>query len=178
MNIQMLPPDVNTSDMEFSVEDNAIRFGLSAVKSLGRPTIKAIIDERNKSRFTSMQDFISRLYTDLNKRTLENLIKSGAFDTFGNNRRQMMSVYARMLDNEAKQGKDAISGQMSLFDLVDESEKSQFDIKMPDVSEYTKEDILAFEKEVLGVYLSGHPLEDYEEKWRKNIFIKKGFEIK
>ena len=138
MNIQMLPPDVNTSDMEFSVEDNAIRFGLSAVKSLGRPTIKAIIDERNKSRFTSMQDFISRLYTDLNKRTLENLIKSGAFDTFGNNRRQMMSVYARMLDNEAKQGKDAISGQMSLFDLVDESEKSQFEIKMPDVSEYRK----------------------------------------
>ena len=169
MNIQMLPPDVNTSDMEFSVEDNAIRFGLSAVKSLGRPTIKAIIDERNKSRFTSMQDFISRLYTDLNKRTLENLIKSGAFDTFGNNRRQMMSVYARMLDNEAKQGKDAISGQMSLFDLVDESEKSQFEIKMPDVSEYTKEDILAFEKEVLGVYLSGHPLDEYAAMWKKHI---------
>ena len=169
MNIQMLPPDVNTSDMEFSVEDNAIRFGLSAVKSLGRPTIKAIIDERNKSRFTSMQDFISRLYTDLNKRTLENLIKSGAFDTFGNNRRQMMSVYARMLDNEAKQGKDAISGQMSLFDLVDESEKSQFEIKMPDVSEYTKEDILAFEKEVLGVYVSGHPLDEYAAMWKKYI---------
>lgn len=169
MNIQMLPPDVNTSDMEFSVEDNAIRFGLSAVKSLGRPTIKAIIDERSKSRFTSMQDFISRLYTDLNKRTLENLIKSGAFDTFGNNRRQMMSVYARMLDNEAKQGKDAISGQMSLFDLVDESEKSQFEIKMPDVSEYTKEDILAFEKEVLGVYVSGHPLDEYAAMWKKHI---------
>ena len=169
MNIQMLPPDVNTSDMEFSVEDNAIRFGLSAVKSLGRPTIKAIIDERNKSCFTSMQDFISRLYTDLNKRTLENLIKSGAFDTFGNNRRQMMSVYARMLDNEAKQGKDAISGQMSLFDLVDESEKSQFEIKMPDVSEYTKEDILAFEKEVLGVYVSGHPLDEYAAMWKKHI---------
>ena len=169
MNIQMLPPDVNTSDMEFSVEDNAIRFGLSAVKSLGRPTIKAIIDERNKSRFTSMQDFISRLYTDLNKRTLENLIKSGAFDTFGNNRRQMMSVYARMLDNEAKQGKDAISGQMSLFDLVDESEKSQFEIKMPGVSEYTKEDILAFEKEVLGVYVSGHPLDEYAAMWKKHI---------
>ena len=169
MNIQMLPPDVNTSDMEFSVEDNAIRFGLSAVKSLGRPTIKAIIDERNKSRFTSMQDFISRLYTDLNKRTLENLIKSGAFDTFGNNRRQMMSVYARMLDNQAKQGKDAISGQMSLFDLVDESEKSQFEIKMPDVSEYTKEDILAFEKEVLGVYVSGHPLDEYAAMWKKHI---------
>ena len=169
MNIQMLPPDVNTSDMEFSVEDNAIRFGLSAVKSLGRPTIKAIIDERSKSRFTSMQDFISRLYTDLNKRMLENLIKSGAFDTFGNNRRQMMSVYARMLDNEAKQGKDAISGQMSLFDLVDESEKSQFEIKMPDVSEYTKEDILAFEKEVLGVYVSGHPLDEYAAMWKKHI---------
>ena len=169
MNIQMLPPDVNTSDMEFSVEDNAIRFGLSAVKSLGRPTIKAIIDERNKSRFTSMQDFISRLYTDLNKRTLENLIKSGAFDTFGNNRRQMMSVYARMLDNEAKQGNDAISGQMSLFDLVDESEKSQFEIKMPDVSEYIKEDILAFEKEVLGVYVSGHPLDEYAAMWKKHI---------
>ena len=169
MSIKMLPPDVNTSDMEFSVEDNAIRFGLSAVKSLGRPTIKAIIDERNKSRFTSMQDFISRLYTDLNKRTLENLIKSGAFDTFGNNRRQMMSVYARMLDNEAKQGKDAISGQMSLFDLVDESEKSQFEIKMPDVSEYIKEDSLAFEKEVLGVYVSGHPLDEYAAMWKKHI---------
>ena len=178
MNIQMLPPDVNTSDMEFSVEDNAIRFGLSAVKSLGRPTIKAIIDERNKSRFTSMQDFISRLYTDLNKRTLENLIKSGAFDTFGNNRRQMMSVYARMLDNEAKQGKDAISGQMSLFDLVDESEKSQFEIKMPDVSEYTKEDILAFEKEVLGVYVSGHPLDEYAAMWKKhNSAMSTDFEI-
>ena len=118
MNIRLLPPDVNESERGFSVENGAIRFGLSAIKSLGRPTIAAIVNERKNAPFTTMQDFITRMFSELNKRTIENLIKSGAFDTFGNNRRQMMFVYAQLLDNAVKQSKDAISGQMSLFDFM------------------------------------------------------------
>ena len=170
MNIKILPPDVNMSDFGFTVEDNAIRFGLSAVKSLGRPTIEAILKSRKSlGVFKNMQDFISRLYSDLNKRALENLIKSGAFDTFGNKRRQMMFIYAQMMDNEIRQGKDAISGQMSLFDFVDESVKEDFEIKMPDVAEYSKEEMLNFEKEVLGVYVSGHPLDEYAAMWKRHV---------
>lgn len=170
MNIPILPPDVNESEMGFSVSDGAIRFGLSAVKSLGRPTIEAILTERaEKGPFSSMQDFISRLFGELNKRTLENLIKSGAFDTFGCKRRQLMFVYAQMLDNEMRQSKDSISGQMSLFDLADEDLRSEFEIKLPEVSEYTKEERLNFEKEVLGVYVSGHPLDEYAAMWRKQV---------
>lgn len=170
MNIQILPPDVNESGMGFSVDNGAIRFGLSAIKSLGRPTIEALLADRaSKGRFLSMQDFIGRLFGELNKRTVENLIKSGAFDTFGNRRRQMMFVYAQMMDNEARQSKDAISGQMSLFDLVGEEEKADFEIQMPAVSEYTKEELLNFEKEVLGVYVSGHPLDEYAGMWKKHV---------
>lgn len=170
MNIKILPPDVNESEMGFSVDNGAIRFGLSAIKSLGRPTIEAILKERgNQGRFTTMQDFITRMFAELNKRTVENLIKSGAFDTFGNNRRQMMFVYAQLLDSAAKQSKDAISGQMSLFDLVSEEEKADYEVKMPNVSEYNKEEMLAFEKEVLGVYVSGHPLDEYAELWKRHI---------
>lgn len=170
MNIKILPPDVNMSDFGFTVEDNAIRFGLSAVKSLGRPTIEAILKSRKSlGVFKNMQDFISRLYSDLNKRALENLIKSGAFDTFGNKRRQMMFIYAQMMDNEIRQGKDAISGQMSLFDFVDESVKEDFEIKMPDVAEYSKEEMLNFEKQVLGVYVSGHPLDEYAAMWKRHV---------
>lgn len=169
MNIKILPPDVNQSDMGFSVDNGAIRFGLSAIKALGRPTIKAILENRKNGKFLSMQDFIGRMYTELNKRTVENLIKSGAFDTFGNKRRQMMNVYAQMMDDEARQGKDAISGQMSLFDLVDDSQKAQFEIKMPDIGEYTKNDLLNFEREVLGVYVSGHPLDEYAAMWKKHV---------
>ena len=170
MNIKILPPDVNMSDFGFTVEDNAIRFGLSAVKSLGRPTIEAILKSRKSlGVFKNMQDFISRLYSDLNKRAVENLIKSGAFDTFGNKRRQMMFIYAQMMDNEIRQGKDAISGQMSLFDFVDDSVKEDFEIKMPDVAEYSKEEMLNFEKEVLGVYVSGHPLDEYAAMWKRHV---------
>lgn len=170
MNIKILPPDVNESELGFSVTDGAIRFGLSAIKSLGRPTIEAILKERrNNGIFTSMQDFVTRIFAELNKRTVENLIKSGAFDTFGNNRRQMMFIYAQLLDNAAKQSKDAISGQMSLFDLVSDDEKADYEVKMPNVSEYNKEEMLAFEREVLGVYVSGHPLDEYASLWKKHI---------
>ena len=169
MNIRLLPPDVNESERGFSVENGAIRFGLSAIKSLGRPTIAAIIKERKNAPFTTMQDFITRMFSELNKRTIENLIKSGAFDTFGNNRRQMMFVYAQLLDNAVKQSKDAISGQMSLFDFVSEEEKTAYEVQMPDVAEYYKEELLAFEKEILGVYVSGHPLDEYAAMWKRHI---------
>ena len=169
MNIRLLPPDVNESERGFSVENGAIRFGLSAIKSLGRPTIAAIVNERKNAPFTTMQDFITRMFSELNKRTIENLIKSGAFDTFGNNRRQMMFVYAQLLDNAVKQSKDAISGQMSLFDFVSEEEKMAYEVQMPDVAEYYKEELLAFEKEILGVYVSGHPLDEYAAMWKRHI---------
>ena len=170
MNIKILPPDVNESDMGFTVEDGAIRFGLSAIKSLGRPTIEAIkADRAQRGRFGGIQEFIKRLSGELNKRTVENLIKSGAFDTFGCKRRQMILVYASIMDNEARQNKDAISGQMSLFDMVGEEEKSEYEVSMPEVAEYTKEELLNFEKEVLGVYVSGHPLDEYSAMWKKYI---------
>ena len=170
MNIPILPPDVNESYMGFTTEENSIRFGFSAIKALGRPVIEAVIADRQQNgRFGSMQDFIGRLYTSLNKRIVENLIKAGAMDTFGANRRQMMGVYSQILDNEVKQGKDAISGQMSLFDIVDDSAKSEFQIKMPDLDEFNKEEKLEYEKEVLGVYVSGHPLDEYAGMWRKHV---------
>lgn len=170
MNIKILPPDVNESDMGFTVEDGAIRFGLSAIKGLGRPTIEAIkADRAERGRFSGIQEFIKRLSGELNKRTVENLIKSGAFDTFGCKRRQMILVYASIMDNETRQNKDAISGQMSLFDMVGEEEKSEYEVSMPDIAEYTKEELLNFEKEVLGVYVSGHPLDEYSVMWKKCI---------
>lgn len=170
MGISILPPDVNKSQMGFSVENGAIRFGLSAIKSLGRPTIEAIIKERSENgTFATMQDFITRMYAELNKRTVENLIKSGAFDTFGVKRRGMNVVYAQIMDSAARQSKDAISGQMSLFDLVDDSQKEEFEIRIPDIAEYTKEEMLNLEKEVLGIYVSGHPLDEYAQMWKKHI---------
>jgi len=170
MGIKMLPPDVNLSGMEFLVEGDCIRFGLSAIKSMGKPAIETILRERRTNgAFKSMQDFIKRLYHVLNKKMIENLIKSGAFDTFGHNRRQMMSIYQQMIDAQIKQSKDMISGQISLFDLVDDSQKEAFEIKMPKVSEYIKEDVLNFEKEVLGVYVSGHPMDEYTGMWKKQI---------
>lgn len=173
MNINILPPDVNESQQGFSVSDGAIRFGLSAIKSLGRPTIQALIKEREAGgRFTSMQDFITRMFNNINRRAVENFIKSGAFDTFNNKRRSMMLIYANMLDEAIKQNKDSITGQMSLFDFVDDATKEEFEIRMPEVGEYTKEEMLSFEKEVLGVYVSGHPLDEYAKMWEKHISAK------
>lgn len=106
---------------------------------------------------------------EVNRRAIENFIKAGAFDGLGGNRRQFMMVYAAILDNVMQEKKHSLEGQMSLFDLVSEEEKKTYEIRLPDVEEYQKEELLAMEKEVLGIYVSGHPLEEYEEKWRKNI---------
>lgn len=169
MNLQLLPPDVNTSEYEFTVEDGKIRFGLSAIKNLGRPTIQAICAERAANGiFKSLQDFLTRMCQDVNKRTVESLIKAGACDAFSTRRRPMVMIYAQMLDEALKKSKDDISGQMSLFDFADESEKESLEIPLPDVPEFTKEELLGFEQEVLGVYVSGHPLDEYAKMWKKH----------
>ena len=134
--------------------------------------MQAITEERNAfGPFKTLEDFITRMSAKdvLNKRTIENLIKAGALDTLGGTRKQFMSIYIQIVEHVNQEKKYSMSGQMSLFDLVGEEQKSEFQIRMPDVGEYTKENLLAFEKEVLGIYISGHPLEEYEEKWRKMI---------
>ena len=171
MGIDILPPDINKGDSTFSVDGGGIRYGLSAIKSIGRPVIDAIVEEREqRGGFTSLRDFIERMTgKDVNKKAIENFIKAGAFDELLGNRRQKMMVYAQILDSVVQEKKNMMAGQMSLFDLVSEEEKTAYEIRMPDVEEYPKEEKLAFEKEVLGIYISGHPLEEYETCWRKNI---------
>ena len=172
MNIQILSPDINRGIGNFSVDGNNIRYGLAAIKSIGRPVIAAIIEDRDEfGPFKNLEDFISRMsFKDgLNKRAIEHLIKSGALDCLGGTRKQFMSIYVQIVDHVNQEKKYAMTGQMTLFDMVGEEEKEQFEIKLPDVGEYSKENLLAFEKEVLGVYLSGHPLQEYEDKWRKSI---------
>ena len=172
MNIQILSPDINRGIGNFSVDGNDIRYGLAAIKSIGRPVIAAIIEDRDEfGPFKNLEDFISRMSVKdgLNKRAIEHLIKSGALDCLGGMRKQFMSIYVQIVDHVNQEKKYAMTGQMTLFDMVGEEEKEQFEIKLPDVGEYSKENLLAFEKEVLGVYLSGHPLQEYEDKWRKSI---------
>ena len=172
MNIQILSPDINRGIGNFSVDGNNIRYGLAAIKSIGRPVIAAIIEDRDEfGPFKNLEDFISRMSVKdgLNKRAIEHLIKSGALDCLGGTRKQFMSIYVQIVDHVNQEKKYAMTGQMTLFDMVGEEEKEQFEIKLPDVGEYSKENLLAFEKEVLGVYLSGHPLQEYEDKWRKSI---------
>lgn len=172
MNIQILPPDINRGVANFSVDEGNIRYGLAAIKGVGKPVIEAIVADRKEfGAFKNLEDFISRLSVKeiLNKRVIENFIKSGALDGLGGTRKQFMSIYIQIVDHVNQEKKYAMTGQMTLFDLVDEDQKSEFEIKLPDVGEYSKENLLAFEKEVLGIYISGHPLEEYEEKWRKSI---------
>ena len=173
MGISILPPDVNCGIYGFSVDHGAIRYGLSAIKSVGRPVINELVEEREKNGiYRSLKDFIERLTGTVNKRAIENFIKAGALDCLEGNRRQKMNVYGRIVDSIAQEKKNSFAGQMSLFDLVSEEDKKDCEIRMPDVDEYDKEMILAFEKEVLGIYLSGHPLESYREIMDKMISAK------
>ena len=171
MGIAVLPPDINKGEGNFSVDNGNIRYGLAAIKSIGKPVIHAILEERKtRGPFKTLKDFIERLSSrEVNKRTIESFIKSGAFDSLGGTRKQFMMVYVKILDQVNQERKYSMTGQMSLFDMVSDEQKSEFDIPLPDVGEYEKETKLAFEKEVVGVYLTGHPLEDYAEKWKKNI---------
>ena len=171
MKISILPPDVNTGEVGFSVEKGGIRYGLSAIKSVGRSFIEGMLKERRENgAFRSIKDFVERMTgKDLNKRVIENFIKAGALDGLGATRRQLMMIYASLMDQVAQERKNSLSGQMSLFDFMGEEEKKEFEVHLPDVGEYEKEELLSFEKEVLGIYISGHPLEKYETMWRKNI---------
>ena len=179
MNIGILPPDVNESQMEFTVENGKIRFAMAAIKSLGRPTIQAILKKRGENgSFISMQDFVTRMSHALNKRAIENFVKAGAFDTFGHTRKSMMIVSESMLDSAIKHNKDSMTGQMSLFDFAAEEDKKAFEIRIPDVAEYTKEELLGYEKEILGVYVSGHPLDEYTGMVNKYITnVSSDFEV-
>ena len=171
--MKILPPDVNRGAYGFSVDNGAIRYGLSAIKSVGRPVINALVEEREvKGEYRSLKDFIERLTGTVNKRAIENFIKAGALDCLEGNRRQKMLVYSQIVDSIAQEKKNSFAGQMSLFDLVSDEEKKEYEIRMPDVEEYDKEMILAFEKDVLGIYLSGHPLERYRNIMEKMISAK------
>ena len=171
MGISILPPDINEGESGFSVSGGAIRYGLSAIKSVGKSVVELIVSERESNGlFTSIEDFVDRMSNkEVNKRTLENFIKSGALDTLPGTRKQKVLVAPELLDQRSKEKKNSMEGQLTLFDIASEEEKTRYQITFPNVGEFPKEELLAFEKEALGIYVSGHPLEAYEATWRNNI---------
>ena len=172
MGIKVLPPDINCGQGEFTAEGDHVRYGMYAIKSLGRPVIDQIIEERESGgRYRTLSDFIERTCQKelINKRAIENLIKAGACDSLDGTRKQMAMVYASIVDRVQHDKKSTMAGQMSLFDLVSDEDRQSFELKYPNVGEYDAEEALAYEKEVLGIYLSGHPLEKYAATLKKNI---------
>lgn len=171
MGIQILPPDINEGESGFSAQGNSIRYGLTAIKNVGKAIIDNIVLEREEhGRYQDLEDFITRTSClGVNKRAIENFIKAGAFDSLGATRKQMMMVYVQIMDGVAQERKDAMAGQISLFDFADEEAKETYKVKMPDVGEYDNDQKLEFEKEVIGIYASGHPLQAQEDKWKKHI---------
>lgn len=174
MGIPILPPDINEGYSGFSVSGNGIRYGLSAIKSVGRAVVDVIIAEReNGGLFKSLDDFVSRMSNkEVNKRTLESFIKSGALDTLPGTRKQKLIVSGDLLESKAREKKTVMEGQLSFFDIAAEEEKDNFQITFPNVGEYDKQTLLAFEKETIGIYVSGHPMEEYRELWEKNVTAK------
>ncbi len=172
MGITILPPDINEGERGFSVQGSSIRYALTAIKSIGRPVIDIVVEERTiRGPYTNLKDFITRLADKeiITKKTIENFIKAGAFDSLPGTRKQFMSAYVQIMESIIHDKKNNMAGQISLFDIVDEEQKEEFDVKLPDVGEYSKEMLLSFEKEVLGIYVSGHPLEEWEDLWKKGI---------
>ena len=172
--IDILPPDVNSGGSRFSVDGTGIRYGMSAIKSVGKAVIDEIVAEREKNGlFTTLNHFITRMSGhEVNKRVVENLIKAGALDCLEGSRRQKMMIYTQIMDSVQHEKKNSMAGQMSLMDIVGEEEKKEFDISLPQVEDYDKETILSFEKEVLGIYISGHPLERYTKILAQNATAK------
>ena len=169
--IGILPPDINEGVSGFSVSGNSIRYGLSAIKSVGRAVVDVIISERETGGpFSTLEDFVSRMSNrEVNKRTLESFIKSGSLDSLPGTRKQKLYVSSELLENKAREKKTVMEGQMSFFDIAPEEDKGNFQVSFPDVGEFDKETLLAFEKETLGIYVSGHPMEAYQELWQKNV---------
>lgn len=171
MGIEIQPPDINEGEARFMPSEGGIKYGLAAIKSVGRPVIEEIVAERRSGgAFTSLKDLCTRLSgRNVNKRALESLIKAGALDCLEGTRKQKMSAYAGIVAGISQEKKITMTGQMSLFDFAGEEAREELEEKLPDVGEYDKEMILGFEKEVLGVYISGHPLEDFIPVMEKNI---------
>lgn len=170
MGIKILPPDINAGTYGFSTDNGSIRYGLSAIKSVGRPVIENLVKERRENGvYRSLKDFVERNINQVNKRAVENFIKAGALDCLEGNRHQKTIVYQQIMDSVNQEKKHTMVGQMSLFDIVSEDVKKDFEISMPNVPEFEKEQLLAYEKEVLGIYLSGHPLEKYRAMMDKII---------
>ena len=171
MGIGILPPDINEGYGGFSVSGDSIRYGLSAIKSVGRSVVDVIIQEREANGpFSTLEDFVNRMSNkEVNKRTLESFIKSGALDSLPGTRKQKIYVYTDLLENKSREKKTSMEGQLSFFDVVAEEEKGSFQVAFPNVGEFDKEQLLAFEKETLGIYVSGHPMEEYRELWQKNV---------
>lgn len=171
MGIEIQPPDINEGEARFMPSEGGIKYGLAAIKSVGRPVIEEIVAERRSGgAFTSLKDLCTRLSgRNVNKRALESLIKAGALDCLEGTRKQKMSAYAGIMAGISQEKKITMTGQMSLFDFAGEEAREELEEKLPDVGEYDKEMILGFEKEVLGVYISGHPLEDFIPVMEKNI---------
>ncbi|MGI6014009.1 MAG: DNA polymerase III subunit alpha [Oscillospiraceae bacterium] len=163
--IKVLPPDVNESDDSFTVVGNNIRFGLVAIKNIGRGFIRAVMDERQRTgKFRTFDEFCRRMYgKELNRRAIESLIRSGAFDSMGYKRSQLMQVAATVIDNVSSDGRKNIAGQLNLFSMGEEedTESTDFQLELPDIPEYTPRERMAMEKETTGMYLTGHPMDEY-----------------
>ena len=168
--IAVLPPDLNESYDHFSVSEKGIRFGLAAVKNIGRGFIQRVVQERTENGlFSDLEDFCARMYgADLNKRALENLIKCGACDCFGLHRSQMLQIYDTVLDSVANSRRKNVDGQMGLFDsFADDAEPVVPAVRVPELPELSRREMMAMEKETTGLYLSGHPMDDYRAMLRK-----------
>ena len=171
MGMKIVPPDINEGEGGFSVSGGSIRYGLSAIKSIGQSVVEEIVKERReRGEFKTLENFVDRMSSkEVNKRTLESFIKSGAMDSLPGTRKQKFLVSAQLLDQKNKEKKNSMEGQMTMFDFVAEEEKENFQVTFPNVGEYTKDELLYFEKEMLGVYISGHPMEAYIGLWEKNV---------
>ena len=170
MGIPVLPPHINHSLDNFSVEGEGIRFGMGAVKNVGRGLIRSIAANRaEEGPFRSLEDFITRMGDELNKRAVENFIKCGALDCFGNHRSELLAVYERMMDSIADSKKKNIVGQMGLFAMLEDDDKSAA-IPIPKLPELQKAELMTMEKETTGIYLSGHPMDDYRQ-YLKNTHV-------
>ena len=174
MGIPILPPDINEGFVGFTPTKDGIRYALTAIKGVGFNVIEGVVSEREAGgAYRDIEDFVSRnSQNGVNRRAVENFIKAGAFDGLGGNRHQYMMIYNDVFDSVHMEQKNSMSGQMSLLDLLDESDKQDFKVTLPEVAEYEKEVLLGFEKEVLGIYISGHPLDRYVNLWDKRISTK------
>ena len=163
MGIAVLPPDINHSEDHFSVEGDAIRFGLGAVKNVGRGLIRSMVAKRQDGPFKSLEDFLQRMGEgELNKRAVENFIKCGSMDCFGYHRSELLAVYDSMMDSVSSSRKKNLEGQMGLFSMLEEDDKAAA-IPIPKLQELNRADLMAMEKETTGIYISGHPMDDYRQ---------------